>query len=287
MNTWQTFDVERRQVMQGLATIPLASILADRALAQAVAEGLETVSLVTEGGQNVSASLAMPDVTPAPTLVLIHEWWGLRDEIRAVAAEYAKQGYIALAVDLYNGQNAETPPEAMKLTQTVKDNEANDTLASWIKWLKDHPESTGKVGTVGWCFGGKWSLNASLVAPVDATVVYYGNVMRTPEQLAALNSDVLGHFGTKDRFINKKMVDGFEAAMTQAGKSFTTHWYDADHAFSNPTGAAYDEEDAQLAWSRTLAYFDERLKATADDASGTSEQGFLNRIADFFRGLFD
>jgi carboxymethylenebutenolidase len=125
--------------------------------------------------------------------------------------------------------------------------------------LKANPKVDGKVGTVGWCFGGGWSLNASIAEPVDATVVYYGKVDKTAGQLAHLEGPVLGHFATRDQWINREMVDGFEKAMNAAGKPYTVYWYDADHAFANPSGGRYDAEDAKLAWERTLAFYRQNL----------------------------
>ncbi|WP_420346445.1 dienelactone hydrolase family protein [Pelagibius sp.] len=252
-------SVARRQVLTSLAGIPLATILANPQLARAAAAGLEEVSITTAGGREVTASLALPETTPAPTIVVIHEWWGLNDQIKTVAAEYAKEGFVALAVDLYGGQLADDPDGARALMQATDPDEATDSLTSWIAWLKQHPNSTGKVGTVGFCFGGGWSLNASIAAPVDATVVYYGRVNRPAEDLQNLAGPVLGHFGTEDAFINEAMVGGFEAEMAKAGKTFENHWYVANHAFANPSSARYDEEDAALAWSRTLTFFKKHL----------------------------
>ena len=99
-----------------------------------------------------------------------------------------------------------------------------------------------------------------MAAPVDATIVYYGNVARSAEQLAALKGPVLGHFASRDKWINKDMVGKFEKQMDKAGKSYTTHWYEADHAFANPTQSRYDEADAKLSWSRSLAFFNQHLK---------------------------
>ena len=78
-------------------------------------------------------------------------------------------------------------------------------------WLRKHERGNGKVATIGWCFGGGWSLNASLAAPVDATVVYYGNVAKKTDQLTSLKGPVLGHFATKDKWINQKMIDGYRS----------------------------------------------------------------------------
>ncbi len=258
-------SLPRRQVLRQLAVgplagLPLAAILADPRLARAAADGLQDVSLTTASGRKVNAVLAVPDKTPAPAVLLIHEWWGLNDQIKAVAAEFAKEGYIALAVDLYDGRSAVTPENARSYMQEVNDVEATDTLTSWIAWLRAHEAVNGKVGVIGWCFGGGWALNASIAAPVDATVVYYGRVNQPAEELAKLSGPVLGHFATQDKWINRIMVGDFEAAMKTAGKTARSFWYEADHAFANPTGGRYDQADAAQAWQRTLDFFDQHLR---------------------------
>ena len=182
------------------------------------------------------ASLALPADTPAPAVLLIHEWWGLNDQIKAVAGELARQGYMALAVDLYDGNVATASEEAERLRKAVDAAVATDTLVSWVEWLRKHPKGTGKVATIGWCFGGGWSLNASIATPVDATIIYYGQVDQPASRLARLQGPVLGHFATRDQRINRPMVEGFEKAMAEAGKPLTVYWYEADHAFANPTG---------------------------------------------------
>ncbi|MEQ8441047.1 MAG: dienelactone hydrolase family protein [Alphaproteobacteria bacterium] len=256
----------RRDVLKGLGaggigSLPLATVLADPKLARAAAGMLDTVSIDLSGGKTVSASLAMPTVLPAPTMILIHEWWGLNNQIKAVAAEFANKGAIALAIDLMDGQVATTPDQARAQMGAVGDNPdvAVETCVAWADWLRSHDGSNGKLGTCGWCFGGGWSLNTSIATPVDATVIYYGRVNKTAEEVATLKGPVLGHFATQDGFINQDMVGGFEAAMAEAGKDLTVHWYDADHAFANPTSARYDEGDAALAWDRTMAFLSEQL----------------------------
>ena len=254
----------RRRVLTGLAAAPLAgfslaTVLANPDLARAAAQGLDDVSLTTKAGKRVGGALAVPAAAPAPAILLVHEWWGLNDQIKAVAAELAREGYLALAVDLYDGKVATTRDGARGLMQAVDGGEATDTVASWIAWLRAHKKASGKIGTIGWCFGGGWSLNASIAAAVDATVVYYGRVNRTAADLKALQGPVLGHFATRDKRIDGKMVGGFEKAMAEAGKSATSHWYEAEHAFANPTSARYDKEDARLAWKRTLAFFNKNL----------------------------
>ncbi len=250
----------RRNFIKGLAAgLPLAQVLADPKLAAAAAHGLMPVS-TDAGGKTVNAFLALPETTPAPGVILIHEWWGLNDQIKAVAAEFAAQGYAALAVDLYDGNVATTSTDARTYMGQVEPAEAVATLQAWATWLQARAETTDKLGSVGWCFGGGWSLMAGMKAPIDAVVVYYGNVARTPAELSSLNAPVLGHFATEDQWINRPMVEQFEAAAKEAGKSVEAHWYEAQHAFANPTSARYDEPDAKLAWDRTMAFFDKHLR---------------------------
>jgi carboxymethylenebutenolidase len=191
--------------------------------------------------------------------MLIHEWWGLNDQIKSVAAALAEEGYLALAIDLYDGRSTDQRDEARSLTQQVDPAVATETVAGWLRWLGSHPDSTGMVGTVGWCFGGGWSLTASVAEPVNATVIYYGRVTAGEEELRRLRGPVLGHFATRDGFIDAEMVGGFEQRMAAVGKRLETHWYEADHGFANPTSARYDADDAAVAWERTLAFFDANL----------------------------
>jgi carboxymethylenebutenolidase len=257
----QVSAADRRAFLAGSIALPLATVLAFPEFARSQAEKLEPFEISTASGAKATGVIAMPATVPAPAVVLIHEWWGLNDQIKAVAAELASLGYIALAIDLHGGRVATSREEARSLTQEVDPALATEQLVAAIAHLRSHPASNGKVGTMGWCFGGGWSLNASIATPVDATVIYYGRVSRSAEDLAALAGPVLGHFGTLDKSINAEMVGGFEQAMASAGKSglLSVNWYTADHAFANPTGARYDAEDAALAWSRTLDFFAQHL----------------------------
>lgn len=250
---------DRRRFLKGLTSLPLATVLANPRLAAAVSTGLQEVEAKLSDGSTVKAARATPQGQAKGSILLIHEWWGLNDQIKSVASEFANQGYTALAVDLYRGHVADTRDDARALMKAVDAPTATKTLQTWVKWLRDDAPADAKVATIGWCFGGGWSLNASLASPVDATIVYYGRVNKTADELAMLSGPVLGHFATQDQWINKEMVSGFESAMVAAGKSYTSHWYDAQHAFANPTSARYDEEDAALAWKRTLEFLKQQL----------------------------
>lgn len=258
LQSMSTYASSRRQVVAGLAGVSLAALLADPAKVAKAAASLQTVTTNTPSGRPVSAALALPDSKPAAAVMLIHEWWGLNDQIKSVASEVAKQGYLGLAIDLYGGKSAATPEDAQKLMTSVVPAEASETMATWVEWLRQHPDCNGKAASIGWCFGGGMALQAALDRPLDAAIVYYGNVARSADELKSLKGPVLGHFANEDQWISPAMVDGFEAAMKQAGKVLEVHRYDANHAFANPTGDHYDAEDARLAWDRTAAF----LKAT-------------------------
>jgi carboxymethylenebutenolidase len=243
-----------------MAGLPLGVVLADPGLARAAAETTLSVTLHTKGGKDVTGALAKPATTPAPSVILVHEWWGLNDQIKAVAAELAGLGYLALAVDLFGGHVATSPDEARAQVQAVVPAEAADILISWADWAKGNPLATQRHGIVGWCFGGGWALNASVATPFDATVIYYGKCDLPADQLAHLKGPVIGHFGTLDPNINQAMVDKFEAAMKQANKPYEVFWYHANHAFANPTGANYGKPEAQQAWQRTTDFLAKTLR---------------------------
>ncbi len=253
-------DIQRRHFMQGAIALPLATILAYPDLAGAAAKTTTPITVPVPSGGEANGVIAMPAKLPAPTVLLVHEWWGLNNQIKSVAAELAKQGYIAAAIDLYGGKVTTNGSEAGRLMRDTDEELATKQIKAMADWLRDHKDGTGKIGTVGWCFGGGWSLNCSLATPVDATVIYYGNVKKSADRLKNLKGPVLGHFATKDNWITKAMVKGFEEEMKKAGKNdLTVYWYEAAHAFANPTGSRYDEKDAALAWQRTLDFYKKHL----------------------------
>lgn len=200
---------------------------------------------------------------PIPAVVVVHEWWGLNEHIMHWTDRLAADGYAALAVDLYEGRVAKEPDEAMKLMKAVDEDKAKATLLEAFRFLAtDGRVRATKRGAVGWCFGGKWSLELALAAPtLDAVVVYYGHVTTSPERLAALEAPLLGIFGNKDEGIPPKMVDQFEFGLEQAGgKEYRLLRYDAEHAFANPSSARYDDKAAALAWSEVRSFFAKKLK---------------------------
>jgi carboxymethylenebutenolidase len=251
---------DRRLFLAGAMALPLATILGHVDLAEAQASKGVTISQTTADGRSVSAYFAEADKKDAPVVILIHEWWGLNDNIKTMAEDIRAKGFHAVAIDLFNGSVATNRDEAKAQTSAVKASESNATLAAWVEWAKTN--GNGKVATLGWCFGGGWSLSAALNTQIDAAVIYYGRVTSKADSLKKLNAPILGHFGTLDKSINPEMVGAFHKSLAEAGKSdlMTTHWYTAGHAFANPTGGRYDEDDAALAWARTHTFLAANLR---------------------------
>ena len=255
----QITQEQRRLFLKGLATLPLAAVLTDVELVKAAGHRGQMQSITTAQGDTVTAFVSAAQNPGAPVVVLIHEWWGLNDHIKSMAEEFSQHGFTAVAVDLFSGSVAATPKEAMAQIQALDADKANQNLAAWLDWGRAN--GNGKVATLGWCFGGGYSLQAAANAAPDAAVVYYGAMNLSAPQLAQLNTPVLGHFGTLDARINAQMVGDFKAELAAVGKAnlLTEHWYTADHAFANPTGGRYDQDDAQLALHRSLTFLHQHL----------------------------
>jgi carboxymethylenebutenolidase len=230
----------------------------------AVEIATQSVTYATVEGESVTGYLAEPANAdgPVPGVVVIQEWWGLNDNIRSMADQLAGQGYRALAVDLYGGESASTPDEARELMTSAMENEARlaDNLGQAVAYLS---EESPRIGTIGWCFGGGWSLATALANPedVDAAVMYYGRVVTDESELEKLQAPLVGFFGAEDQGIPVDSVREFEAALGSLGKDAEIHVYEgAGHAFANPSGQNYQEEPAEDSWARTLAFFEEHLK---------------------------
>lgn len=201
----------------------------------------------------------------APGLIVIHEWWGLNDNIRQAAKRLAGEGYVALAVDLYEGESAAVPKDAMKLMTKLSENAARgeENLRQAYAYL-DATIGAPKVGSIGWCLGGNWSLRAAIALPdeLDATVIYYGSLVTDEAELAPLQMPVLGNFAEDDPIIPLDTVAAFEQTLQKLGKYVDIKVYEgAKHAFSNPSGMAYDAVAAEDAWARTTAFLETNLKS--------------------------
>ena len=204
-------------------------------------------------------------IEPLPAVIMIHEWWGLNDNIRAMAERLAAEGYIVLAVDLFGGKSATDPQTARQMMLRAVEN--RDSVTSNIQQAHAFVTATAgapRVASLGWCFGGGWSLNTALLFPteLDAAVIYYGQVTDDEEKLSSLEVPILGLFGSEDRGIKVESVRRFEEVLEQLGKDHEIHIYEgAGHAFANPSGNNFNARYAEDAWNRTLGFLGTHLGA--------------------------
>jgi carboxymethylenebutenolidase len=196
-------------------------------------------------------------------VIVIHENRGLNGHIRDVARRIALEGFVALAPD-YLSPLGGTPADEERAREMFSSLEPAKTVANGVAtvaFLKGHEASNGKVGAVGFCWGGG-AVNSLAVASPDlaAAVAYYGAQPKDPELIAKIKAALLLHYAGEDTRINAG-IEAYRMALEAAGKEFTIHVYDgAQHAFNNDTSEArYNKEAADLAWSRTVAFLKEKL----------------------------
>jgi carboxymethylenebutenolidase len=197
-----------------------------------------------------------------PAVVMIHEWWGLNDNIKDMANMLAKEGYVVLAVDLY-GEVATDPGRAMELSSSVRNNpeEAVANMQGAVNYLGSLENvNSSRIASLGWCFGGGQSLQLALNSeehPLAATVIYYGNLVNATESLSKIKWPVLGIFGDQDQSIPVDSVMQFEQALNEIGITNEIYIYPGvGHAFANPSGDNYAPKETADAWKKTLVFLE-------------------------------
>lgn len=187
-------------------------------------------------------------------ILLFHEWWGLNDYIKQEAEKIqADLGNVTvIAVDLYDGKIASSPDSARAFVGQVNEERARTIISAAI----DYAGKKAKIATLGWCFGGGWSMQTALMLGKQAVgcVIYYGMPEKDVKKMATLNCDVLGIFGSQDKFINTNVVAEFEKNMKEAKKKLAVKMYDADHAFANPSNPHHDKTMTAEANAVTIKY---------------------------------
>jgi carboxymethylenebutenolidase len=192
---------------------------------------------------------------------MIHEWWGLNDHIKRTARELASEGYVVLAVDLYNGEVTADPDRARELSSSLDQDEAIQNMKSAITYLKTR-ENITKIASLGWCFGGGQSLQLALSGErLDATIIYYGNLITEESRLSSIKWPILGIFGEEDTAIPVETVKEFKSILGRLGIENEIYIYPGvGHAFANPTGTNYSPNEAEDAWKKTLIFLSKHLK---------------------------
>jgi carboxymethylenebutenolidase len=210
--------------------------------------------------------LAVPEGEgPFPALIIIHEWNGLVERVREVADAFAAEGYVTLAADLYSGRTGSNPEENMALVQETRGamDEVVANLDAASAFLRARPDVTGKIGAMGWCFGGGIALSFGLDGEQhDATAIFYGQLVDDPEVLRGMSHEVYGTFARLDTGPSPAQVEAFETALRTAGIQNDLHVYDeVGHGFwlhidQDPDVRAGPGLDA---WERLKAYLDRTL----------------------------
>lgn len=220
------------------------------------------ITFPVEGGNEGRAYYVESKKKTRRWLIVVHEWWGLNDNIKHEAEVWQEKlgGDVhVLAVDLYDGAVAANREEAGKAMQGLTPERASAILQGALAYAP----TDAVFATIGWCMGGGWSHQASLLAGTrgKACAIYYGSPELDVERLKSeLHAPVIFIWPKDDRWINEELVSKFENAMTQAGKSLVVKAYEADHAFANPTSQNYEATASQQANAAVLAFFQTHFK---------------------------
>ena len=187
-------------------------------------------------------------------LIVIQEWWGLNNQIKMEADQYYKDlgDMNVIAVDMYDGKVAATPDSAMKLMRGADMNRMTAIVQGAIK----HAGAKASIYSVGWCFGGMWSLETAILAGPQAkgSVMYYGRPETNMEKLKSIQCDIIGFFGNKDQSPSPAMVNAFEQNMKDAGKNLSVNRYDAGHGFANPSNPSFNAAAKEDAYAKSIAF---------------------------------
>lgn len=222
----------------------------------------EVTSEVVNYFDNFQGYLSRP-VSPGtyPGIIMIHEWWGLNDNIKQMTQELASEGYVVLAVDLYGIEAATTTDEARKLVSSYDLESGISNMNAAVDFLESNYNSE-KIGSIGWCFGGGQSLNLALNNPeIYSTVIYYGQLTADKTQLSKINWPVLGIFAELDQGIPPSSVNEFELSLNDLGIDNEIFIYpNVNHAFANPSGTNYAPEETKDAWNKTLIFLKTHLQ---------------------------
>jgi carboxymethylenebutenolidase len=196
-----------------------------------------------------------------PAVIIIHEWLGLNEHIKNQADLLAKEGYVVLAVDLYRGEVATDSNRAMELASSVRNDPASaiDNLQSAVNYIKSLEIVDGnRIASLGWCFGGDWSLQLALNSsenPLAATIIYYGRLVTDTASLSSISWPILGIFGDQDQAIPVESVEQFASALNASGITNEIYLYEGvGHAFANPSGDNHAPKETADAWQKTIGF---------------------------------
>jgi len=218
-----------------------------------------TLEFPTPDAKTASAYALMPEEPTDKYLFVFHEWWGLNDHIKQEAERYFEEldSVNVMALDLYDGKVAEKRKQASELMESVNEERIRAIIQGAINKAGDD----AKIATVGWCFGGGWSLKASIMAGErgEACVMYYGMPVEEQSALAPLDAPILAHFAMQDDWVTPAVANSFKEIVRASGKTMQMQMYNAEHAFANPSQVSYDAQAAKRANTATMGFLKDEL----------------------------
>src|SRR5215216_7544962 len=177
-------------------------------------------------GGTATGYLAEPD-TEGPGVVVLQEWWGVESHIKDVCDRFAREGFVALAPDLFHGETTDQPSEAQQKMMAMNMDEAEKEMRGAVNYVAQHPKCNGQVGAVGFCLGGGLSVWAATNNPqIGAVVTFYYVMPHGKPDFSKIDAPVLGHFGTADDFISVEDAKSLEAELQQAGAEAAFEFYE-------------------------------------------------------------
>lgn len=245
----------------------VAGVIAYDGAFGATASDYTNMTFTASDGTEVGAYFAQPEEAGTyPAVIMVHEWWGINEEITELADALAQEGYIVLAPDTYRGNTTDLIPRALYLRLTVDMERVNDDMQAAYDYLASLGDvDTSNIGLIGFCYGGGVVMaHATQNSEIDATINLYGSTPSDPSSFGVLlnedTSPILGIFGGVDTAIPVEEVEAFETALAEAGIEHTVTIYDEmGHAFVQPD--VIEEEGAPRdAWLQILDFFEATLK---------------------------
>ena len=269
-----TFDTPvRGQKATGISVMTLVSFDGGNSSSSIITSDQSIENKTAYYYANSTGYLAYPSLNQTdekeklPAVVLIHENKGLNDYIKESADLLARNGYIVLAADLFNGEVTTDQNRSRELTTAIRENpdRAINNLKAAVEYLQSLDNANpSRIASLGWCFGGQQSLHLALNSkdnPLAATVIYYGRLSNDTQALSTVSWPILGIFGDKDQSISVDSVNQFQKALNETGITNEIYIYpNVGHAFANPSNDNYAPTETADAWKKTLDFLDKYLK---------------------------
>ena len=225
----------------------------------------KVIEFSTPDGNTAKAYALKSNKESKDYLFVIHEWWGLNDHIKEEAERFYNEldSVNVLAIDLYDGNVATDQDQAGEYMKAVKEERAE----AIVKGALAYAGADAEISTVGWCFGGGWSLKASLLAgeQAEACVMYYGMPVQTPSEIAPLQAPVMFILARQDEWITPQVAKDFKTLMLENDKTLQLYSFDADHAFANPSSPRYVEQAATGANNATMQFLKDNMFEAATE----------------------